>query len=74
MVSKVYIFCHPGFLLSVKSFNKIFNGGSPAFSSVNLKKPLACSTSIPIAGCPLRCFQIFPLDWIPCLNLKEDRA
>jgi len=73
MISRVYISCNFSFLLiSFKSFNKIFKGGSPAFSSANLKKPLACSTSIPIAGCPPRRLQILPLDWIPCPSLKEN--
>ena len=40
VVSKVYIICHLSFLfLSVKSFNQIFKGGSPAFSNTNLINP-----------------------------------
>ena len=61
IVSRVYIFCHWGFLLlSFKSFNKIFKGGSPAFSSANLINLPASSNPIPTAGLPPRRFQILP--------------
>ncbi|HAR36573.1 MAG TPA: hypothetical protein DCR87_06700 [Acidobacteria bacterium] len=69
--SRVYIFCQWGFLLSVKSFSKIFNGGSPAFSSTNLINLSASSAPTPTAGLPPRRFQILPLNWIPGLNRKE---
>jgi len=63
-----------GFLLSVKSFNKTFTGGSPAFSSASLINPFASSTPIPTAGRPPRCLQILPLPWILCLCLKEEQV
>jgi len=72
IVSRVYILSHVGFLLlSFKIFNKIFKGGGPAFSSTNLINLSASSDPDPTAGLPPRCFHIFPLAWIPCLNLKE---